>query len=85
MLKSIFILLSFVALLFPCGAVAFHPDNDLMLYNGDGELISVWGVHGWNFDSTSWGLVAQKINGIAYIGDHYDISSGDSPRLATMP
>ena len=71
-MKAAFLIALAFLLAIPAHSEAFAPELDLMMHDGDGALISVWGEHSWDFDTSSWGYCAFKLNGHAYIGSSFD-------------
>ncbi len=64
-LSAVLVLVSAVA------ASSFIPNQDIMTYGVDGELITIWGEHNFYTDTSSFGGVLTYDNGRVYIGSSY--------------
>ena len=51
--------------------VSFIPNQDIMTWNGDGELVTIWGEHNFYHDTSSFGLDMWMCNGTVCIGGTY--------------
>lgn len=47
------------------------PNQDIMTWNGDGELMTIWGEHNFYQDTSSFGLDMWLNNGTVCIGGTY--------------
>ena len=51
--------------------MSFIPNQDIMTWNGDGELMTIWGEHNFYQDTSSFGLDMWLNNGTICIGGTY--------------
>ena len=48
--------------------MSFIPNQDIMTWNGDGELMTIWGEHNFDQDTSSFGHVLTYHNGTFVVG-----------------
>lgn len=51
--------------------MSFIPNQDIMTYGTDGELMTIWGEHNFYQDTSSFGLDVWLNNGTVCIGGTY--------------
>lgn len=61
-------LLSVCFLLASAEAASFIPNDDLVYYGSDGELIAMWGEHNFYTDTSTFGRVMIYEDGMFKIG-----------------